>query len=446
MGSVVIDSRAESGAGVQRLSAHEAADIFPMLDAKRHAELREDIRAHGLRQPIVVHEGKILDGRNRYRACVEEGVEPRFVAWEGGDPFAFVWSLNGARRDLTDAQRYLCQRDCAARSTALRAEIERIAAEANAKRSAAARGNDYAAKARRNGAATSGGTTVPEPAPKRPPPARATEAKAAHARVGRGTVERMDALVASRPDLAEKVKAGTVPAARAVRQMRADQAQDEARAAVEALRATAKTEELHRVICGDLRDAMRALDPESVDVIVTDPPYPQEFLPLYGAMAAEAARVLRPGGSLVAMIGQSYMPEILAALGAHLTYQWVTAYLTPGGQAVQLWQRKVNTFWKPVVWYVKGAYEGPWIGDVAKSRVNDNDKRFHGWGQSESGMLDLVERFTKPGQTVLDPFCGAGTTGVVCAASGRRFIGIDLDEAHVEVTRGRIARAMSEAA
>jgi site-specific DNA-methyltransferase (adenine-specific) len=184
----------------------------------------------------------------------------------------------------------------------------------------------------------------------------------------------------------------------------------------------------------------------SVDCIITDPPYPAEFLPVYVDLAATAERVLKPGGSCFVMIGQSYLPEIVAALAAKLTYQWTIAYMTPGGQATQLWQRKVNTFWKPVLWFVKGEYSGEWLGDVAQSRPNDNDKRFHHWGQSESGMADLVRRFSEPGDVVLDPFVGGGTTGVVAVDLGRRFIGCDVDADCVARTIARLNEEMSDAA
>jgi hypothetical protein len=165
----------------------------------------------------------------------------------------------------------------------------------------------------------------------------------------------------------------------------------------------------------------------SVDVIITDPPYPEEFLPLYESLAEFAARVLKPGGSCIVMIGQSYLPDIVAGMCRHLKYHWTCGYMTPGGQSVQLWDRKVNNFWKPLLWFTKGNYSGDWIGDVCKSEANDNDKTHHHWGQSESGMADIVERFTAKGSVVLDPFLGGGTTGVVCVAKGRTFIGIEID-------------------
>ena len=186
----------------------------------------------------------------------------------------------------------------------------------------------------------------------------------------------------------------------------------------------------------DFREA--DIEAESVDVIITDPPYPKEFLPLYEDLAAFAARVLKPGGSCVVMVGQSYLPEIMAMMCRHLNYHWTCGYMTPGGQAVQLWDRKVNTFWKPLLWFTKGEYAGDWIGDVCKSETNDNDKTNHHWGQSESGMVDIVERFSERSSVVLDPFLGGGTTGVVCVVARRTFIGIELDASVAAKARDRI--------
>jgi len=180
------------------------------------------------------------------------------------------------------------------------------------------------------------------------------------------------------------------------------------------------------------------LPADSVDAIVTDPPYPQEYLPLFSVLSDLAAHVLKPGGSLFVMVGQSYLPEVICRLSEKMCYHWTLAYMTPGGQAVQLWQRKVNTFWKPILWFTKGDYTGSWLGDVANSKVNDNDKRFHGWGQSESGMIDLLQRCSEPLQTILDPFCGGGATGVAALATGRHFIGADKEAECIETCRSRL--------
>lgn len=189
------------------------------------------------------------------------------------------------------------------------------------------------------------------------------------------------------------------------------------------------------------------IEDQSVDCIITDPPYPREFLPVYADLGRTAARVLKPGASCFVMIGQSYLPEIIDALGQSLTYHWALAYLTPGGQAVQVWPRKVNTFWKPVLWFTNGELSAKeWRGDVAQSKTNDNDKRFHHWGQSESGMADLVTRCSAVGDTILDPFCGAGTTGVVALALDRLFIGADVDQAAIDRTISRLSEGVANVA
>lgn len=173
------------------------------------------------------------------------------------------------------------------------------------------------------------------------------------------------------------------------------------------------------------------------DAVITDPPYPKEYLHLFNGLAESCAFASIP---LVAvMTGQSYLPDVMQMLCRHLKYRWTLAYLTPGGQAVQQWNAKVNASWKPVILF--GESE-TWIGDVAKS--NDNDKRFHGWGQSESGMADLVERLTKPGQLVCDPFLGGGTTAVVSLKLGRRFVGCDIDAECVNKTRARVEVAICQ--
>ena len=86
---------------------HEVANIFPMMQGEEFDALKADIAANGLREAIWLHpDGRIIDGRNRYRACCELGIEPEYHTWNcSGSLVSFVVSLNLHRRHLTPIQR-----------------------------------------------------------------------------------------------------------------------------------------------------------------------------------------------------------------------------------------------------------------------------------------------------------------------------------------------------
>lgn len=89
---------------MSELQYHPAANIFPMMEREAFDSFVADIAKHGLREPIQLFGGAIIDGRNRYLACEKAGVEPRFVDIETDDPVAYVLSLNKERRHLTASQ------------------------------------------------------------------------------------------------------------------------------------------------------------------------------------------------------------------------------------------------------------------------------------------------------------------------------------------------------
>jgi ParB-like chromosome segregation protein Spo0J len=96
---------AEDAGHPQSCGFHHLSALFPLMDDSALTDLAEDIRRNGLQEPILRHEGLILDGRNRYRACERAGVKPRFCEFEGSDPIAHVVSANLHRRHLNETQR-----------------------------------------------------------------------------------------------------------------------------------------------------------------------------------------------------------------------------------------------------------------------------------------------------------------------------------------------------
>jgi MT-A70 len=89
----------------QDFKYHDLANLFPLLDGDEFAALAADVGVNGLHEPIKIYEGAILDGRNRYRACVLAGVDAQFETYDGEDPLGYVLSLNLKRRHLDEGQR-----------------------------------------------------------------------------------------------------------------------------------------------------------------------------------------------------------------------------------------------------------------------------------------------------------------------------------------------------
>ena len=84
---------------------HPIAEAFPLMEGDEFTALAEDVDTNGLRDAIVLYQGKILDGRNRYRACIAGKCKPAFAEYEGDDPVSFVTSKNMHRRHLNTSQR-----------------------------------------------------------------------------------------------------------------------------------------------------------------------------------------------------------------------------------------------------------------------------------------------------------------------------------------------------
>jgi hypothetical protein len=188
------------------------------------------------------------------------------------------------------------------------------------------------------------------------------------------------------------------------------------------------------------------------DAVLTDPPYGRDALPLWSALASLAGDTLDAGGWLIAYSGQARLPEVMSALGSRLAYRWTLAAVYPGGeQMARIGDLTVLTGWKPVLAYRKAPFgsgrsvhgqftsEGrTGIRDVL--RRGGREKDAHEWAQPLAEACELVERFTRPGDTILDPFAGSGTFLVAAKSLGRKTIGIEIDEHHCEAAALRCSQ------
>lgn len=419
--------------------AHPAADLFPMFPDDELAELAADIRDNGLHEPIWLWNEVdvclwLLDGRNRLAACRIAGVEPTTRLYTGTDPVGFAIAENLKRRHLTTGQKaavaeaseplFAAQAKAAEalrKATSLRdestTEIESTRAdlpESSSAQSPRSDGKPQSAKPQKGAS-------------------RSRDKAAKTAGTSGRAVAQFKRIKKDAPDLAEKVKSGAMALDRAERVIRDREAEQRR---IEDARREASSQPEPTVVDirhGDFREVLADL--RDVNAIITDPPYPAEFLPLLDDLAAWADKVLAPDGVMAVLMGQTHLPEVYRRLDGHRPYRWTGCYLTPGNGYASM-ARRCQSNWKPLLIYGGG----PRFADVVRSEGSDaGAKDNHHWGQDYLAFHTIVERLTARGQTVVDPFMGSGTTLLAAYALGRHAIGCDIDAEHVAKTRERVA-------
>jgi len=194
---------------------------------------------------------------------------------------------------------------------------------------------------------------------------------------------------------------------------------------------------LNQIITGDARELSSSIPSDSIDIIFTDPPYPQAYLYLYEWLGKEAARVLKPGGFLFAYCGQYHFDKIMGYLSEHLDYYWLCA--SPNlYQATAVISRGMAASFKPIVMFTKGHIKKPPAYMVLDMFREVKDKRFHAWGQGEMTARYYIESYTQPCDVILEPFCGGGTVPYVCKQIRRNYIAFEIDPATADIARKRL--------
>ncbi len=193
------------------------------------------------------------------------------------------------------------------------------------------------------------------------------------------------------------------------------------------------------IYLGDAQVLLEGIPDESVELIFTDPPYLQEYLPIYGWLAEAASRILKPDGFLLVYAGGYHKQVIMDLLAEWLDYFWDFVCYGRNGPGSMIWSRKIVSKCKSILAYTKRGQRplprcstlGVWVG-------SGKDKRWHAWGQDESTMRYYISCFTKLGDLVLDPFCGGGTAPAMCKVQGRRYVAFDVDGSAVAIARQRV--------
>jgi len=196
-----------------------------------------------------------------------------------------------------------------------------------------------------------------------------------------------------------------------------------------------RIEPTDNIVCDSIENILAYLEKESVDLILTDPPYPAEHLPLWELLAKKAKYLLKPDGYLVAYSGQYHLPEVIDYLSRHLEYIWTFAIILKGSvnhvQAVN-----IENTWKPILVFGTKFHAVPHMTDIVESPGREKDG--HEWQQSLEPIKELIRRFTVEGHMVVDPFLGSGTTALAAKELNRKFFGMDIDDSAVQTTLRRL--------
>jgi 16S rRNA G966 N2-methylase RsmD len=164
----------------------------------------------------------------------------------------------------------------------------------------------------------------------------------------------------------------------------------------------------------------------NIDAIITDPPYPKEFIECFSELGEYAKERLKEDGFIAVYSGQYHLPEVIKRLSEHLTYVW-TFCLYHVGKKQLVNGVNIMCGWKPVLIFSKGKKKMRFSAyDVLVSEEREKDS--HEWQQSESGVRSLIEILTKPNELVVDPFAGSGTFLKVAKSLGRKSIGAEIND------------------
>ena len=414
--------------------------LLPALSEGEYGALKADIAEHGiLVAPVVDAEtGEVLDGHHRVKVWNElraGGIRvpdyPRDVRRFGSDEdrIGFLLAANLFRRHLDRKQRAAVVADLRERGWSLRRVSDAIGVHHETVR------RDLEGVADATGDASESVTIVgrdqktyparrPKPVPSIVVRSARDEARARAALAALGEE-------APGPDLRRSEEKARLAAL-------ARRRSEEVPAQIEGPGWEIRT--------GDFREVLADIPDQSVDAIVTDPPYNVEGVPLYSDLSAFAARVLKPGRLCVAYCGKMALPEHFERLGEHLEYVWTGAIFLPGRHTV-FRRRMIFGRWRPVAFFSAGSYEvRTTIVDalMAEGR-GEKQPGDHPWQQTIGPFRRLVEMAARPGELVVDPFLGSGTTALACRIEGRRFLGGDADPGAVSLAIERIGSSDREA-
>ena len=394
----------------------EFKSLIPPLSEEEHNGLEQSIIEEGCRDAIIVWGDIIVDGHNRYEICQTHGIEFNTVSkdFENED----------------DVKLWIIDNQFSRRNISLFSRGELIL-----KKKAI-----VAAKAKENQGARTDIWPILDKSNK---PIDTKKVLAKESGVSHGTIHKIEYISDKiDEDTKQKLRDGVdnISISKVYKEIKNKEYHEKE----EKLKDTSNIvidniTDRYKIYNCDILDA--PIDDNSLDVIITDPPYPKEYIDCWDKLAQFGKDKLKDGGVLVAMSGQSYLPEVYRRMTIDgLNYYWTCCIYTPG-QSSNMRQKRLNPNWKPLLFYVKGNYTKTFLNTdtfISEYKDTSDSQNNHKWGQSYPLTKDIVETFSYANDLVCDPFAGGGTTILAGLELKRKMIGVELDELSYNTILNRI--------
>lgn len=387
--------------------------LFPQPSTKEYLVLKEDIKENGILKPIIVNkEHVVIDGHIRYQIAIELGLkEIPVIVREFKDEEeerAYIWSSNFLRRHLNPFQKVEIAYNMFAD------QIEAVGEEQE---------KDKTVKALAKKLILSYGTLQKG------------------FKIKQYIVKNSDSEVKKKWDNAKDGRSNT-SINKLLQQVKREEKQKENQDELQKLSFNYKETDDVEVHLGDFRDFCKGIPDNSIDLVVTDPPYLKQYLNLIEPFAKETSRTLKPGGFVAFYFWQQDRYEVETIFRKYLSFLRLIAINYKKRGRVDYFAGAVE-HWKPILVFYKPPLELPtYYKDAILGEKGE--KEFHEWAQSVSEARTIIQTFSKPGDLVLDPFAGSGTTLIAAMMENRRAIGIEINPEHITTIKAKIAQLKQE--
>lgn len=388
----------------------EFKELIPPLTNEEYKQLEDNCLEEGIREKIILWNNYIIDGHNRYKIANQWNleIETESKSFSSEEAVKEWMILNQfGRRNLSNYQR-----------SVLALQLEDV----------------FRAKAKQNQGSRNDITSV-----RNLTNVDTKKELSKVAAVSHDTIAKVKKIQEKAPEeIKAKLSTGEVSINAAYKEIK----KEEKKEAIEEERRILAEEGSKKEIeidfrLGDFEEVFSDIEDGSIDCIITDPPYPKEYIECWSKLSRFAKRVLKPNGFCIAYSGQMNLPEVMKRMNEHLDYYWTFSLMHTGSRQL-INGRNLFCGWKPILVYQNNFSK---IKKPIDDFINGTgiEKKYHKWQQAEIELNSIIENFTNIGDTILEPFAGGGTTILASLNNKRNIIASEIIEESYNICKKRIS-------